>query len=170
MNQDKNKIVVLLILFGVLAGAAAFVFLRPKHNLAGKARKTDSAPAVVAAGALPSREELTELADWLAEDSLQLTAENCPNEGVLGLDGALPPEPEQEEAKLAVPTVVAFVEPPRLEGVISDGRRRTALFGGEAYQRGQQIVNTVFIVVHIGSSTVKLRSQDGQEMEINLLN
>lgn len=167
MNKDKKKVIALLVLLAAFLITAAFIFLRPERRLNRGSRKKPVASAVVADG-LTLPEELAELADWLARPGSQFTAGNCPNEGVLGLDGALPAETEQQEA--TVPTRAPFVEPPSLEGVFWRNRTPMAVFGGETYGPGQKIRNTDFTVVHIGRSTVKLRSEAGQEMELNLLN
>ena len=76
-----------------------------------------------------------------------------------------PSDEEQEEGPpVLVPVAAPFVEPPKLEGVLWRGETGMALIEGEAYRSGDKVKNTNFRVVEVGRGSVRLRTDQGQEL------
>jgi len=167
MNDDKKKLVVLIVLIGILVVAAAYVFLRPNGRRRVRRAPKPTADAV-AKEALPSDDVLADLTDWLVESPDAAIVARCPDRGVFGLSSVLESETAQAELP-ALPSTAPFVEPPRLEGVILRGPVALALFDGQTYAVGQQVENTAFEVVEVQRRSVTLRSKDGQELQLSLM-
>ena len=58
----------------------------------------------------------------------------------------------------------------QLSGVICTNGVRVALFGDESYRTGDTVPNTSYRIVEIDVDTVTLRSAEGQQLQLNLLN
>jgi len=167
MNNDRNKLIVLLVLVGVLVLAGGFLFLRPKGRRQTR-RAPGPKPAAAAKDTLPSDAVLADLASWLVENPNADLVARCPDHGVFGLSSVV--ESKTAVAELpAVPSAVPFAQPPRLEGVILRGGRALALFDGHVYGAGEQVHNTAFEVVEVQRSSVTLRSKDGRELQLSLM-
>jgi len=70
----------------------------------------------------------------------------------------------------AVPAAAPFAAPPRLDGIIETGPNAVALFGAESYRLGETIRNTSFHIVKIDKNSVTVRSEAGEELQLDLLN
>ena len=72
--------------------------------------------------------------------------------------------PGQGKRATVVPSAAPFVQPPRLEGVLWREETGMALIDGEAYRPGQKIKNTNYRLVEVGTGSVRLRTDQGQEL------
>ena len=189
-KSQKGKMVLLIVLIGVLVVAAWFA-LGPKKkggapkpkakpaeasdNTPAAASKSGAAPAGAAAAtgemlmSLPSTEDMKKLTSWFVENDRETLVAKCPNQGVFGLEGSLGAL-KTNPVPVMVPSEAPFVEPPQLEGVICRRDRRVAVFDGEAYAVGDKIANTAFHIVEVERSAVRLRTEEGRELTLDLLN
>lgn len=189
-KSQKGKVVFLIVLIGVLIVAAWFALgpkkkggaPKPKAAPADATEKKPAAPAkggaAPAAGdaaaaelqvSLPSTEDMKKLTDWFVANERETLVAKCPNQGVFGLEGSLGAL-RTKPAPIMVPSEAPFVEPPQLEGVICRRDRRVAVFDGEAYAVGDKIANTAFHIVEVQRSAVRLRTDEGRELTLDLLN
>ena len=60
-------------------------------------------------------------------------------------------------------------ELPKLQGIFWSTDRPSALIAGESYRVGQKVKNTNFVVISIGTSAIKLRSDRGEEIVLDFL-
>ena len=169
--NDRTKIIVLASMFVILLITAVFVIFRPLKK-GSKARKAKEAAAEVAVeqSPLPAPEDLEHLVNWFVDNADGPMVAQCADMGVFGLQGTLAVANAQGGSSALVPSAAQFVPPPRLDGVICSGNQSVALFNGDSYRPGQKIRNTSFLVVEIGQSSVKVRSEEGRELSLDLLN
>jgi len=84
-----------------------------------------------------------------------------------------PPEVETPPAAAStdvVPAAAPFAMPPRLSGIIQTGPNSVALFGAESYHVGETIRNSSFHIAKIDTNSVTIRSEAGEELQLDLLN
>jgi len=175
--KEKKEFIVLGALVAVLCVVAVVAFSGPKRRRVRRPAQLKSAAQQGQSGQaesqgtspLPTPAEMEQVVAWLAGPPTGQTALREVPQQVLGLEPARaalrPPEPT---TAAVVPASAPFVKPPSLEGILWCGERRVALIGGEAYEPGQKIKDTVFRVAEVAINSVILRTDTGQELTLDL--
>jgi len=172
--SERTKLIILLSLIGILA----VVFVLGRFGLFGAKHgrvptQADAQSAQVgepeARKPLPTVEEFTMIADWLAPAERTVPASVF--EGKRSSFGLALLTPEEEGKRKELPLHRPFmVNRLKLQGTISLGGVAEVLIDGESYGVGQRVRGTDFTVVEIGTCTVKLRTDRGQVIVLDLSN
>ena len=183
--KQRVELVVLGILIVLLAAAAFIAIKRPKvHHAATpstapaeadpRAKEASLLPLATTsetkeqvmpagAGALPTRQDLGELASWVSGKG------GSPARDYKSLVFGLAPPPGFAEKTVAPlpPSATAIVPPPRLDGILwSDGGK--AVIQGVAYPVGAKVANTDYTVAKVTDEFVLLKRADGKNVKLVL--
>ena len=170
--SERTKLIALMALLGVLAIAAAYAVFGPK-GLTRKGARRQTAKMVaeeLIANPLPTASAFGELAEWLAPEGSGIMLASAQAGPIFGLPPkAVVEQPPTIKPQTPVVRQTYAAELPKLQGIFWSTDRPSALIAGESYRVGQKVKNTNFVVISIGTSAIKLRSDRGEEIVLDFL-